>query len=116
MTFSKRRARPSKRPTPSPQHTYKRRHKTEQKHTYSLQSRWACLFLVCAVGVLHAFLVCLPCLECCVRFGGLVFLLSPVLSPILSHLVWDAVFVLWACLHNFMCGFVQLFGVYGGVI
>ena len=36
---------------------------------------------------------CLPSgLGCCVRLPGLVFLLSPVLSPSLSHLDWDAAF------------------------
>ena len=81
----------------------------------------------------------LPWLGCCVRLPGLCFLLFPVLSPTLtgmpcpppwfclslvsglvsqlaSHVGWDAVSVFWVCLQNFICDFVQLFGVYGGVI
>ena len=88
-----------------------------------------------AVEVLHAFLVCLPCLECCARRAGLVFLLSPAWSPhlvfqlvwdavsgflaslpaqlvsgLVFHLVWDAVSVLWACLKNVMCDLCNFWG------
>ena len=46
------------------------------------------------VGVLNAFLVCPPWLGCRVRLAGLVFLLSPVLSPIWSGMLCPPV---WVC-------------------
>ena len=50
------------------------------------------------VRVLNAFLVCPPWLGCCVRLAGLVFLLSPVLSPSLSP-IWSGMLCppVWVC-------------------
>ena len=70
------------------------------------------------VGVLNAVLsvsalaglLCPPPCSCVSLVSGLV-------SHLVFQLVWDAVSVVWACLKNFnYVGFVQLFGVYGGVI
>ena len=76
----------------------------------------------------------LPWLGCCVRFAGLGLLLFPVLSPILAGMLCPPPYCLRSCLlaclpswlgcrvcvlglsPKFHVRFVQLFGVYGGVI
>ena len=44
-----------------------------------------------SAGVLNAFLVCPPCVECCVRLAGVSQLVSGLVPHIVFQLIWDAV-------------------------